>query len=400
MSRSPQQLRVLVAGAGPVGLLFAWRLARRARNITIRVVDAGSPHAWRKDAVDSRIYALSRSSQHHLAELWGELASRRVSPYRRMRVFEGDSPTGELSVCFDSADIGEPDLGHIVEDSLLRTVLLEQLLATGVEIRFETAVETLQQVDRGVTLQLSDGSEWKADLVIGADGAASRIREVAAIEAVGRDYEQRAIVTHIETDQPHAETAWQRFLPGGPLAFLPLADGRCSVVWTNARDEAERLLGLSDEDFCEAIEAASAQMLGRVLGASPRFAFPLEVRHATQYVRQGIALIGDAAHVVHPLAGQGMNLGFEDAATLAETILDAVDAGEYPADEYVLRRYARARRAANLGMQLAFDGINEGFRQPLPDWAVAVRRIGMSAVGKSGFVRQELMRRALGLDRT
>jgi ubiquinone biosynthesis UbiH/UbiF/VisC/COQ6 family hydroxylase len=197
---------------------------------------------------------------------------------------------------------------------------------------------------------------------------------------------------------PHRQTAWQRFLPDGPLAFLPLADGRSSIVWTNSAEGAGRLLALPEAEFLAELEAASAGVLGRLGSCSARLAFPLELKHAVRYTRPRVVLIGDAAHAVHPLAGQGMNLGLRDAAVLADTLTRAVAAGEYPGDEYVLRRYARAQRARNLSMQLAFDALNELFGHRFPAWLTPFRDIGLGAMERSAPAKRLLMRRALGLD--
>jgi len=398
MTRRQQQPEIVVAGAGPVGLLFAVQMKRHDPGCAIHVIDARVPESWRAEDFDARVYALSRESQAYLGKLWPKVTARRASPYRQMRVFDGDTPEGPGAIAFDSADIGEPDLGHIVEDRLLRTVLLQELAGTDIETRFGAGLQSLESRAGRMLVSLSDGTKFEADLIVGADGAESFVRSAANIDVARKDYAQRALVAHITTELAHCETAWQRFLPGGPLALLPLADGRSSIVWTNSTDEAGRLLGLADEDFLSELDAASAGALGRVLDCTPRQAFPLELKHASRYTRPGIALVGDAAHAVHPLAGQGMNLGLRDAVVLADTLADALAAGEYPGDEFVLRRYARAQRAHNLGMQLAFDGINELFGQRLPDWTVPLRRFGMQTVNRITPAKQLLMRRAMGLD--
>ncbi|MGD8339959.1 MAG: UbiH/UbiF/VisC/COQ6 family ubiquinone biosynthesis hydroxylase [Gammaproteobacteria bacterium] len=396
-----RRFEVIVVGAGPVGLLFASRLARQnsARNLRLRVIDAHPPAGWQPNSVDPRVYALSRESQRLLGELWGSVVSRRVSPYRRMRVWEGESAFGHGSVVFDAADIGEPDLGHIVEDRLLRSVLLEDLSRTEVETSFGAGLDSLIPGRDSIEIRLGDGRTATADLVVGADGTNSRVRAAVGIDAIRKDYVQQAIVAHVETENDHNETAWQRFLPSGPLAFLPLSDGRCSIVWSNSRSAAESLLALGDDEFLAELETASAGVLGRLGPCTERLAFPLSLAHAIRYTRDRVALIGDAAHAVHPLAGQGMNLGLRDAAVLADTVSGAIARGEYPGDERVLRRYERAQKARNLLMQLAFDGINELFGLPLPDWAAPIRAMGLGAIDRIEPAKRLLMRRALGLDR-
>jgi ubiquinone biosynthesis UbiH/UbiF/VisC/COQ6 family hydroxylase len=399
MTARQRELSIVVAGAGPVGLLFALRLARAnaTASLRLRIVDAGAPARWQAEAVDPRVYALSRESQWLLGDLWAVVAARRVSPYRRMQVFEGEDPAGQGSIVFDAAEIGEPDLGHIVEDTLLRTVLLEALGRSGVQTVFGSGVESIRQAGERLALVTMTGDALDADLIVGADGGDSRVRAAAGIRVLEKDYEQRALVAHVVTELPHGETAWQRFLPGGPLAFLPLADGRSSIVWTCPDSDAERLLALGDTEFLAALQDASANVLGRIESCSRRLSFPLALKSATSYTRPGIALIGDAAHSVHPLAGQGMNLGLRDAAVLADTLVSALAAGHYPGDEFVLRRYARAQKARNLGMQLAFDGLNTLFGPGVPAFAAPLRRLGMAAVNRAEPAKRMLMRRALGL---
>jgi ubiquinone biosynthesis UbiH/UbiF/VisC/COQ6 family hydroxylase len=393
-------LQIVIAGAGPVGLLFAFRLARRwPEQLSIRLLDAGRARPWQADAVDARVYALSRESQLLLEELWAGMVARRVSPYRRMCVFEGAAPDTRAAVEFRAADIGEPDLGHIVEDRLLRTVLLETVLSLGVEIDFGLGVADLERQGQRCRLTLADGTTVVADLVVAADGTQSKLRALAGIEAISKDYAQRAVVTHVASSKPHRETAWQRFLPQGPLALLPLADGRSSIVWTVGSADAERLLALPDAGFLAELEAASAGILGRLGPCSERLSFPLALRHAVRYTRPGVALIGDAAHAVHPLAGQGMNLGLRDAAVLADTLAEALARGEYPGDERVLRRYTRAQQALNVTMQLAFDGINELYGRRAPAWLAPLRAVSMAAIDGCPPAKRLLMRRALGLDR-
>jgi len=399
MTGRERELTIVVAGAGPVGLLFALRLARAdaAAGLRLRVVDAGAPARWQADAVDPRVYALSRESQRLLGDLWAVVAAKRVSPYRRMQVFEGEDPAGQGSIVFDSAEIGEPDLGHIVEDNLLRSVLLDALGRSGAETVFGSGVESIRQEGERLALVTTTGDAFEADLIVGADGGDSRVRAAAGIGVLEKDYGQRALVAHVVTERSHRETAWQRFLPGGPLAFLPLADGRSSIVWTCPEGEAESLLAQDDAEFLAALQRASADMLGRIESCSRRLSFPLALKHATTYTRPGVVLIGDAAHSVHPLAGQGMNLGLRDAAVLADTLASALAAGHYPGDEFVLRRYARAQKARNLGMQLAFDGINTLFGPGVPEFASPLRRLGMAAVNRTEVAKRMLMRRALGL---
>ena len=396
-----RRLRIVIAGGGPVGLACAALLSSEPEfgRVELSVLDSGRPRPWAEDSVDLRVYALSRASQALFARLglWDTIADLRVSPYRSMRVWQGDDPRGPASVFFEAATIAEPDLGHIVEDGLLRHVLLDHLRTLpNVRIAFQTAVTGIERAAGRLRIRTDGDETLRADLLIGADGAESRVRGLAGIATVQRHYGQRGLVVHVASAEPHGETAWQRFGSRGPLALLPLADGRSSVVWSVRNAEADRLLGLDDATFARELERASSHVLGELEVTSPRAAFPLRLRHAARYTNQSIAIIGDAAHAVHPLAGQGMNLGLLDAAELVGVIARASVAGEYCADRYVLDRYARARRAHNLRMQLAFDGIDRLFR--LGGLAVPLRAAGMLAVDAAAPLKRILIEHAMGLD--
>jgi 2-octaprenylphenol hydroxylase len=391
---------VVIVGAGPVGLAVAALLkaGAAAAQLRVRIVDAQPAPEWRAASMDPRVYALSRASQRVFERLglWEAIRGRRASPYRRMRVWEGTTIDTAAAIKFDCAEIGEPDLGHIVEDSLLRERLTHWLMAEDrAELTFATGLATATPGTSGVRLTLTSGEALTATVVIAADGGASRVRALTAMPVIERNYGQQAIVTHVATAAPHDETAWQRFLPSGPLAFLPLVDGRSSVVWSLPSARASALLACDDAQFLAALSEASGGMLGALGPMSPRAAFPLQKLHAVEYCRPGVALVGDAAHCVHPLAGQGMNLGLLDAACLAATLTAATLRGEHLGDERVLGRYARERKGENLAMLLAFDALDRLFR--LPAWAVPLRKLGLAAVDRARPAKRLLMRRALGL---
>src|SRR5688572_8401367 len=398
MSSTPT---VLVAGAGVVGLAAAALLAtgRCADRLRVLVLDARPTPRWRADDMDARVYALSRASQQLLEHIgvWNRVAQLRAAPYRRMRVWEGLDANAASALDFDSADIGEPDLGHIVEDTLLRTVLADALTASPqAQLVIGSAIEAVAAEPREIAVALKDGGDLRATVLLAADGTDSTVRRLLDLPVAGHRYEQSAVVTHVTSAGEHQSTAWQRFLPGGPLALLPLADGRSSVVWSLPAAEAERLLAAGDAEFLAELGAASAGVIGELTACSKRVAFPLQALHAQRYTAPRVALVGDAAHTVHPLAGQGMNLGLLDAAAIAAVIEDALLAGEDVGDLKVLRRYDRERKGDNLAMLAAFDGLNRLFG--LPGWAAPLRTLGLRAVESAHPVKRLLMQKALGLE--
>jgi 2-polyprenylphenol 6-hydroxylase len=249
--------------------------------------------------------------------------------------------------------------------------------------------------ETGANVRLSDGRELAVQLVIAADGTESTTRELLGLETAGHGYHQDALVAHVRTAKPHGNTAWQRFLATGPLAFLPLSDGRSSIVWSVMRAEAARLRSLDAAAFADALTAASGGVLGACELTTPIASFPLKLQYAVNYVRPRAVLLGDAAHVVHPLAGQGLNLGLLDCASLAEALSEAGSAGFF-GEHKLLRRYERRRRSENLLTATALDGLERLFstRDPVRS---ALRVAGLSAVERLPFIKRRLALRALGL---
>ncbi|MBI2383783.1 MAG: FAD-dependent monooxygenase [Gammaproteobacteria bacterium] len=315
---------VAVVGGGIVGAALALDLARRGLDPVL--IERGKrPPAFDPAQDDLRVYAIAPASVRALrcVGAWDAIAARRASPYRDMRVWEEDQ---RHELHFSAAEAGVPELGYILESSLILDALWQRL--DGLPVRTETAVAGVQFDADGVRLRLADGEVLEAEVAVAAEGADSGLRDSAGIEVMGWGYAQRAIVCHVRTEKPHECTAFQRFLPGGPLAFLPLADGRSSIVWSAELGEADGLLKLADTEFCARLGAASQYRLGAVLATTARASFPLRLQHAARYVRSGLALVGDSAHVVHPLAGQGVNLGLADIGVLAEVLQAARDRGQ------------------------------------------------------------------------
>ncbi len=393
--------RVLIAGGGPVGLALAALLSqtRSAAEWTVQLIEPRPMPRWSADDVDLRVYALSRASQHILATagVWDAIATARASPYRRMVVWEGHLGDRIGTLRFDSADIGEPDLGHIVEDRLIRAVLAERLAACpNVSLDYGVELAAVDVTSDRVAATTAAGTIIEADVLIAADGSASTVRALVDLPAFDVPYGQAAVVTHVATTRAHAQTAWQRFLPSGPVALLPLADGRSSVVWSTSAEHAEALLVADENAFAAELAAATDRALGDIDRVGPRASFALHALHARRYCVPRVALIGDAAHTIHPLAGQGMNLGLLDAAVLAE-VLDAAAIGrEDPGDLRTLRRYERRQKGRNLKTLLAMDALHRLFARAGPLFA-PLRASGMHLVDASPLAKRRLMHEALGV---
>jgi 2-octaprenylphenol hydroxylase len=395
---------IVVAGAGMVGLTVAALLARSRHGnaLDITVCDAGTRPAYdADDDVGLRVSAVSLGSSRLLEglDVWRRVAAARMSAFSGMRVWDArEQADGPGTLCFDAADFAVPELGFIVENALIRDALLEVLAETRVDLRFSTALGSVSAREAGgFELELEDGQRLSPDLLVGADGAESRVRKGASIPVRAWQYPQHAFVTHVRPERPHRDIAWQRFLRDGPIALLPLADGRSSIVWSTAPERVASALEADDEALAEMLTSASDAVLGRLAVAGPRGSFPLRAQHALRYVEPGLALVGDAAHSVHPLAGQGANLGFADAAALADAIGGALDRGEYPGDLPTLRRFERTRRGANATMLHFIDSLNRLFASERGLLA-GLRSRGMRVFNRSGPIRRRAVQVALGIN--
>ena len=394
---------VVIVGAGVTGLTVAALLAQSPHSSRLRltVIDAAArPVFSTDDDVALRVSAVALGSAALLESVgaWEFVQSSRVGVYDRMRVWdESGHADSSSALSFDAAEFAVPQLGFIVENVLLQQALLNVLDNSDVELIFEAPISALQEEGQKYRVAI-DNRDFDADLVIGADGARSFVRKSVAISTRDWPYGQSAIVTHLTPEKPHQNTAWQRFLRDGPLGMLPLSDGRISVVWSTGENTAEQALTASDEELGEMLSAASDYVLGALTVAGPRGAFPLVARHAEKYVLPGVALIGDAAHAVHPLAGQGANLGLRDAAVLAQVINTALAKDECPGDRPVLRRYERARKGENAQMMHLMTGLNRLFATD-STLVRELRVIGMRLFNKSGPLRDRAVKVALGVGR-
>ncbi len=391
---------VVIVGAGAIGTVAAALLiqsqvteAGRIALIADRLPVAAPLGAdW-----DLRVFALSRASERVLRRcgVWERLPADRICAYERMCVWdESGSAQGSASLSFDCAEVGEPNLGSIVEGRALQVQCLQAARAAGAVV-IESAIDSLSCGAIHAAIRLADGRELRASLLLGADGVASRTRELLGIESAGHSYHQDALVAHVRTGKPHQRCAWQRFLATGPVAFLPLPDGRSSIVWSADRPEADRLAALDEAGFGAALTQASDTVLGRCELASALVRFPLRLQYASEYVRARAALLGDAAHVIHPLAGQGLNLGLLDCAALAEVLGEAADPASL-GDLRLLRRYERWRKSENLLAATALDTLERLFSSGSVAFR-GLRGAGLTTVGRAPLLKREFARRALGL---
>jgi 3-demethoxyubiquinol 3-hydroxylase len=393
MSRRGEPRDAVVVGGGVVGAACALALSRLGLGVAL--VEAAAPAAWSVERPDLRVYAFAPDNVALLDALdaWRPVREARAQAYRRMRVWDA-AGGGEL--VFDADALARTELGWIVEHGLLADRLWAALQRAPVELRCPARVEALEQDGAGVRLRLDDGSPLAARIAIAADGAASTLRALAGIDAPVHDHAQRGVVAYVDCEHPHEATAWQRFLPTGPLALLPCADGRVSIVWTLPDAEAERVLALDDAAFSRELGRASAGRLGALRVSSPRVAFPLRRQLSASQCAGRVLVVGDAAHVVHPLAGQGVNLGLRDVSALREAIADAL---ERRADWHAparLARWARTRRSENAVAAHAFDGINALFSNDAVP-ATLLRGHLLGVANRLPMVSAALWRRAAGL---
>lgn len=395
---SRRELDAVVVGAGVVGTAAALGLARAG--LEVALVEAREPPSWHLDQPDLRVFAVAPDNAALLERLgaWSQISAARVQPYRAMRVWDAG---GGGTLVFDADRLGRHELGWIIENRLLVDRLWSAARQAGVRLHSPDRITGLEQGLDGVSVELESGRRLRARLVVGADGAGSRVRELVGVGTRGRSYGQRGIVAYVGHARPHQATCWQRFLPGGPLAFLPFADAasgghRSSIVWSLPEAEAERLLQVDEARFLAELERAFDGPLGALGTVSARAAFPLRRQLASAQLKGRVVLAGDAAHVVHPLAGQGVNLGLRDVAGLLEVAEAAVASGGDPGAPARLARWHRRRRSDNTVSAHAFDLIDRVYSNdsPLP---VLVRGHLLGLAGRVPPLTRALWRHAAGL---
>lgn len=387
---------VIVVGAGMVGATLACALG--VSHLKVALIEGQSPKDFDPQGdYDLRVSAITLASRAIFENLgaWPAMFARRVSPLRDMRVWDGDS---DGCIHFDSAEVGEPELGYIIENRVIAAGLWDRLRdLPNVELHCPASIVELALREEAAEVALNDGQRLRAPLLVGADGAHSRVRALAGVAARGWGYQQDAIVATIRTEKPHGQTARQRFLPTGPLAFLPLVEPHLSsIVWSCTRPRATDLMALDDDAFLHELQAAFGDDLGGMQAIGPRAAFPLALSHADHYVLPRLALIGDAAHTVHPLAGQGVNLGLGDAAVLAQVIEEARQARRDIGGLSMLRRYERWRKGDNLAMLGVTDAFQQFFSGQAAAWA-PIRHTGLRVFNRVAPAKRWIMAHAMGL---
>ena len=391
-----QHYAVIVVGGGIVGATAACALA--TEGIEVALLDVHNPiRQWpENEQADIRVSALTRASQNILTKIgvWEAMAQRSIGAYDQMHVWDASS-AGVLH--FDAADTKYDVLGHIVENRVTVAALWDQLEALpSASIICPAKVTDLVCHTNKAEITLEDGSVLTTDLLVAADGRDSALRQMAGIQTTGWEYQQDGLVATISTSKSHQQTAWQRFLPEGPLALLPLKNGDCSIVWTLKHGTAQQYVALAEDEFLQKLEQASEGILGEMLSVGPRGAFPLRFQYAREYITDHFVLVGDAAHAMHPLAGQGANAGLLDAAAIAETIIQTERAGRPIGSHKSLRRYERWRKGDNLAMMSSMDVINKMYTQE-NEALKQLRGTGMQVINQTNLLKNYFNQYAMGL---
>lgn len=395
---------IVIVGAGIVGLTSAALLAQSSFNkkYHIHVIDAGEPTEYKDDEdIDLRVSALSIGSIKifQCLGIWQKVIKKHAYPYANMRVWDAsDVADGMSAISFEAMALGLSELGFIVENNLLKAEL--QALISSLDISMHYGIEIIsikESKDKsGVDVHLLDNEPMYADLLIGADGSNSLTRKLFNIHLKKHSYSQSAFVVHVETEKDHLDTAWQRFLPEGPIALLPLGKNRVSVVWSTTSEKIALNTTLNDEELGKLLTKSTDYALGNLKVISKRANFDLKYQHAVNYIDKNFALVGDAAHNIHPLAGQGVNLGIADADCLITTINKTLNRNEYIGDKLSLRPYERKRKGVNWMMLSFVDSLNKLFLIR-SDLVGNLRNIGMRLFNKSRYLKSYAIKIALGI---
>ena len=390
-----EKFDVVIVGGGMVGSAVACSLGNSS--LKVAVIESTLPQAFSAEqAHDLRVSALSIASKNILATVgaWEGIVARRFCPFKRMRVWE---TAGDTEFCSD--DINYPELGYIVENRITQLALLDRLQEfDNIELICPSTITKINySVGEDSLLELEDGRQLSSKVLVAADGGQSRVRQIVGLGVTSWDYKQHALVIYIETAYEQQDITWQRFLPSGPQAFLPLTGHYGSIVWYNSPDEVRRLKSLSYEALKDELLSAFPNCLGQVNKVLGVASFPLKRQHAQNYVKQGVVLVGDAAHMINPLAGQGVNIGLLDAAALGEVLVDAAKKGLALGDLSVLKRYEQLRRNENLKMMTVMDVFYQVFSNEILPIKL-IRNLGLGLAERLLPAKNKVMRSAMGLE--
>lgn len=398
MTGMQERVDCAIVGGGMVGLTLAAVLA--GAGVRVAVMDREDPATALDRGYDGRASAIALGSARvfQAAGLWPALAPH-ASSIRDIRIVDGHTIRGvsPLFLHYDHREVGDDPFGCIIENRRIREALVAHAQGLeGLHYIAPAGVETVARDGAAARLRLSDGRTVVADLCIAADGKFSRTREEAGIHCHGWSYDQVSLVCTVRHERPHGGVAVELFLPGGPFAMLPMTENRCNIVWSENAELAKVYAALDDAAFLGEVQARFGDWLGRLELAGPRFAYPLSLSHAETYIANRLALVGDAAHAIHPIAGQGLNMGLRDVAALAEVLVDAHRLGLDPGSVQVLGRYERWRRFDNVLLAAVTDGLTRLFSNDAAP-VRALRDLGLVAVGRLPPLKRMLMRHAMGV---
>ncbi|MBY5992732.1 FAD-dependent oxidoreductase [Ferrimonas balearica] len=387
-----EQYDILIVGAGMVGAASACALAQKG--FSVAIVEAQTPQPFAPEQPrDLRVSAISAASEQLLSQLgaWSAIDAMRTAPYQTLATWEWQ----RSEVRFEASEIGCDHLGHIIENRVVQLGLWQAMAELdGITLLTGQGPDRIWQDEAGAYLQVGE-RRLQGRLLMGCDGARSRVRAATGIGLTGWQYRHHCLAVNITTEAPQQTITWQEFTPSGPRAFLPLAGHHGSLVWYDSPEKVAQLMRLEDGELKRAIQQAFPERLG-AFEIDGRGSFPLTRQHAQHYFDGRLVLLGDAAHTINPLAGQGVNLGFKDVATLAQVLVEAKDSGQSWDSEAVLMRYQTPRRRDNLLMQSTMDLFYTLFsndRLPLK----LARNLGLMAAQNAGPVKNQVMRYAMGL---
>ena len=395
---------IAIAGGGIVGLISAilLRKSRAFSESDIYIVEKNEKKRFiaRKD-IDIRVSAISAGSIQILKKInvWDKLIQERIFRYSNMCVWDGgDSIEGDSRIDFSSDQYGYRELGYIIENFQLQTRLIELAESLDVKILFDSEIESISHLNSSdkISIRMINSGSLEVDLLVGADGSESKTRQLMNLNVRKHNYSQSALITNVECEKNHCNTAFQRFLKHGPIALLPLGEKRSSIVWSTSPEEATFASKLSNEKLSSLLSEKSDHVLGELKVISEKAIYPLIYQHSKKYIEKNFVVVGDAAHTIHPLAGQGINLGIADAIELTGVLEDSIMKGGYIGDIPTLRAYERSRKSSNTLMLNFVHILNKLFSSRYIT-IINMRKIGMKIFNKTKLIKHQAIKTALGV---